>query len=82
MLTASDIEKRIQMSKADCVITDLKTARKVEQGNGSALKKKILVEDNALESRTQNEIDMMSEKGNHMLVAINRTPMKHSGITR
>ena len=79
MLTASDIEKRIQMSKADCVIADFKTALRVEQGIGSALKKKILVEDSALEIKTQNEIDMMSEKGNHMSFALNGTSMKRSG---
>ena len=43
MLTSADIQKRIKMSQADCIITDIHTASKVNECKGSTLKKKILV---------------------------------------
>ena len=43
MLTSADIEKRVKMSQADCIITDINTASKVNECKGSTLKKKILV---------------------------------------
>ena len=48
------------MSKADCVITDFQTAMKVDEGTGTSLKKKILVEH---VNTTSQEIAQMTSKG-------------------
>ena len=63
MLTAADIDKRIRMSKADCVIADLQTAIKVDQGIGAGLKTKILVEERKASNEMQDQVEKMKLKG-------------------
>ena len=66
MLTKDDIDKRIRMSKADCIITDIPTAMKVNQGVGGAtLRKKILVEDHEITDGMQEEINKLKLKGKY-----------------
>ena len=65
MLTSTDIEKRIKMSKADCIITDIHTASKVNECEGLNLKNKILVEDedDEVDKEKKAKIENMTSKG-------------------
>ena len=63
MLTSADIDKRIQMSSADCIIADLETAAKVDEGVGAKLTKKILVEKDDVDEEKGEEIRKMTLKG-------------------
>ena len=65
MLTSADIEKRIKMSQADCIITDIHTASKVNECKGLTLKKKILVDDEEYEvdNEKKEKIEKMTAEG-------------------
>ena len=65
MLTSADIEKRIKMSQADCIITDIHTALKVDECKGLTLKKKILVDDEEDEvgKEKKEKIEKMTAEG-------------------
>ena len=65
MLTSADIEKRIKMSQADCIITDIHTASKVNECKGLTLKKKILVDDEEDEvgKEKKEKIEKMTAEG-------------------
>ena len=65
MLTSADIEKRIKMSQADCIITDIHTASKVNECKGSTLKKKILVfnEEDEVDKDQKEKIEKMTAEG-------------------
>ena len=63
MLTASDIQKRAKISNADCIITDVKTAMKIDEDFGKDLKTKILIDnDNSADEEKEN-IEKMQSKG-------------------
>ena len=65
MLTSADIEKRIKMSQADCIITDIHTALKVNECKGLTLKKKILVdnEEDEVDKEKNEKIEKMTAEG-------------------
>ena len=65
MLTSADIEKRIKMSQADCIITDIHTASKVNECKGLTLKEKILIDDEEDEvgKEKKEKIEKMSAAG-------------------
>ena len=63
MLTASDIQKRAKMSNADCIITDVKTAMKIDEDFGKDLKTKILIENDKHADEEKEHIETMKSKG-------------------
>ena len=65
MLTSADIEKRIKMSQADCIITDIHTVSKVNECQGLTLKKKILVDDeeDEVDKEKKEKIEKMTAEG-------------------
>ena len=63
MLTGSDIQKRIKMSKADCIIADVNTALKIDNDVDTCLKNKILVETDNSSDQDKANIEKMESKG-------------------
>ena len=67
MLTSSDIEKRAKMSKADCIITDINTAMKIEDGGGTNLTKKIFVVSNNSDRSVKGYLEKLESKGKSLV---------------
>ena len=63
MLTASDIQKRAKMSNADCIITDVKTAMKIDEDFANNLKTKILIENDNFTDEEKENSERMQSKG-------------------
>ena len=67
MLTGSDIQKRVKMSNADCIITDASTAMKIDDDVALHLTKKIFVEGNNGNDLEKEYMQKMESKGKNNL---------------
>lgn len=67
MLTSSDIEKRAKMSNADCIITDISTAMKIEDGGGTNLTKKLFVVSYNSDESERGYMEKMESKGKSLV---------------
>ena len=68
MLTGADIQKRIKMSNADCIIADVNTALKIDNDVDTCLKNKILVESDNSNDQEKDSIEKMESKGNNKII--------------
>ena len=59
MLTGADIQKRIKMSNADCIIADVNTALKINNDVDTCLKNKILVESDNSRDQEKDDIEKL-----------------------